>query len=87
MKLRKFALGILLATNAVAATAMEKFEQSNHMVSGIGYMNLSDEDEGLEISLGGIYGSLGYQIQTDDNLYMIPEVRLGAGIQDEVFVF
>lgn len=46
-------------------------------------MNLSDEDDGLDISLGGIVGSLGYKIKSGNNFYLIPEVRVGKGISDD----
>lgn len=59
------------------------FSSLANWVGGVSYINLSEEDDGLEISLGGISGSLGYKIDSDNNFYFMPEVRIGTGISDD----
>ena len=73
---------MLLASGSLTAMAAEN-EPSNNWVGGISYINLSDEDDGLAISLGGVVGSLGYKIKSGNNFYLIPEVRIGTGISDD----
>lgn len=81
--MKKIVLGMLLASSSLAAIAAES-EPSGNWVGGIGYINLSDEvEDGLDISVGGIVGSLGYKIKSGDNFYLIPEVRIGTGISDD----
>ena len=80
--MKKLVLGVFLASSSFAATAAESAPSTN-WVGGISYINLSDEDDGLDISLGGIVGSLGYKIKSGDNFYLIPEVRIGIGISDD----
>lgn len=80
--MEKLVLGMLLASGSLTAMAAEN-EPSNNWVGGISYINLSDEDDGLDISLGGVVGSLGYKIKSGNNFYLIPEVRIGTGISDD----
>ena len=39
--------------------------------------------EGISIDLGGIVGSLGYEIEVQDNFKLIPNMRIGTGISDD----
>ena len=80
--MKKLVLGMLLASPSFIVMAAES-EPSTNWVGGISYINLSDEDDGLDVSLGGIVGSLGYKIKSGDNFYLIPEVRIGTGISDD----
>jgi len=51
---------------------------------GGGYINLSDDSNDSDISLGGIYGSAAYIVKTEnENFTVIPELRLGTGISDD----
>ena len=72
---KKTALAILIAGTSFSSLA--------NWVSGVSYINLSDEEDGLDISLGGITGSLGYKINSENNFYFMPEVRIGTGISDD----
>ena len=56
---------------------------SAQWVAGGGYLNLSDDEDGVDVSLGGIYGSLGYLIEGEGNFNFLPEIRLGVGISDD----
>lgn len=56
---------------------------SAQWVAGGGYLNVSDDDGGVDVSLGGLYGSVGYVIESEGNFYFLPEVRLGVGISDD----
>ena len=72
---KKTLLAVLLAGSSFSSFA--------NWVGGVSYINLSDESDGLEISLGGIAGSLGYKIESQDNFSFMPEVRIGTGISDD----
>ncbi|MCW8833077.1 MAG: porin family protein [Colwellia sp.] len=72
---KKTVLAMLIAGSSFTSFA--------NWVGGVSYINLSDEDDGLEISLGGITGSLGYKIDSESNFYFMPEVRIGTGISDD----
>ena len=50
-------------------------------ISG-GYANYSEDDDGLDISLGGIYGSAGYLYKNGQVTFM-PEIRIGVGVSDD----
>lgn len=70
----KGVLGICLLTLAPLANA-------DWTASG-GYIDLRQEGEGLDISLGAIYASVGYEIKSD-SIVIVPELRLGRGITDD----
>lgn len=72
---KKTALAILIAGSSFSSFA--------NWVGGVSYFNLSDKDDGIEVSLSGISGSLGYKIDSDNNFYFMPEVRIGTGISDD----
>jgi opacity protein-like surface antigen len=52
-------------------------------VSGIGYTQLSEDDEGIDVSLGVFGGSIGYRFGSGDSLSVIPELRFGIGVSDD----
>ncbi len=56
---------------------------SAQWVAGGGYVNLSDDDDGIDVDVGAIYGSLGYLIEGEGNFSFLPEIRLGIGISDD----
>ncbi|GHB75348.1 hypothetical protein GCM10008107_26180 [Psychrosphaera saromensis] len=59
------------------------FSSSANWVAGVSYINLSDVSDGLDVSLDGITGSLGYKIDSNEKFYFMPEVRIGTGITDD----
>ncbi|MEO2266159.1 outer membrane beta-barrel protein [Pseudoalteromonas sp. YIC-656] len=69
----------------VAALALigTSFASQANWQAGVGYVNLSDSPSGYDISLDGVYGSLGYKFKSSDNFYWVPELRLGTGIGDD----
>lgn len=71
--------------NSLIALALLLFSlpASAQWVAGGGYINLSDDEDGVDVSLGGIYGSIGYVIEGEGEFYFLPEVRLGLGISDD----
>lgn len=79
-------LGMLLAVASSSLMAAE-VEPTNSWVAGVSYMNLSDETDGVDISVGGVVGSLGYQFKSGENFYLVPEVRLGTGVSSDSFLF
>lgn len=80
--MKKMVLGMLLASTSLTGMAAES-ASSNKWVGGVSYINLSDEVEGMDFSLGGIVGSIGYKIESGDNFHLIPEVRIGVGLSDD----
>lgn len=80
--MKKILLGMLLSSASLSAVATDNLAD-NHWVAGVGYTNLSDDEDGLDISLGAIVASLGYKIKSSDNFFITPEVRLGTGITDD----
>jgi hypothetical protein len=57
---------------------------SANWLVGAGYANLSTEDDGRELSLGTVYGSLAYEfIKADSQFSFVPELRIGTGISDD----
>ncbi|QOC22305.1 outer membrane beta-barrel protein [Wenzhouxiangella sp. AB-CW3] len=46
---------------------------------GIGYHHIDDSP----VSVGGLVGSAGYPIVVDENFSVIPELRVGFGINDD----
>jgi hypothetical protein len=72
---KKTALAILIAGTSFSSFA--------NWVGGVSYINVSDKEDGVEISLGGISGTLGYKIDSDNNFYFMPEVSIGTGISDD----
>ncbi len=66
----------LLSLSATAAA-------SNWVVGG-GYSALSDKIDGDSISLGMVYGSIGYQLELENkDIVITPELRLGVGAGDD----
>jgi opacity protein-like surface antigen len=49
---------------------------------GGGYANYSEDDGGLDISLGGVYGSAGY-VYENGQISFMPELRIGVGVADD----
>ncbi|MDJ0909279.1 MAG: outer membrane beta-barrel protein [Woeseiaceae bacterium] len=52
---------------------------SAQWVAGGGYAQFSDSD----INLGGIYGSIGYVVHEHEGLTIMPEFRLGIGVDPD----
>jgi len=72
---KKAILSAALLTVSMSASANWEF--------GIGYTNVSDDDGDIDISLGGIVASAGYQYQVNDGFQLVPEVRIGTGVSDD----
>jgi hypothetical protein len=57
---------------------------SANWLVGAGYANLSAEDDGDDLSLGAIYGSVAYEFpQADSQFSIMPELRVGTGVSDD----
>lgn len=51
---------------------------------GGGYANFSDDSDGVDISLGAVYGAIAYNfVQKDSHFSIIPELRIGTGMSDD----
>ena len=68
-----FAAGLLVASSIASA---------QWTVSG-GYANYGEDDAGIDVSLGAIYASAGYEY-TSGNITFMPELRLGVGVRDDI---
>lgn len=73
MRTRIFALLLMLA--AVPANAQ--------WVIGGGYYNVSDDEDGIDISMGALVASLGYRFPMEGNFSLTPELRVGIGAGDD----
>ncbi|MEM6514005.1 MAG: outer membrane beta-barrel protein [Pseudomonadota bacterium] len=76
MKRLMIGLGIFVLAAPVSA----------QWVAGGGYVNLSDESEFFDVSVGGIYASLGYLVESESGLTFLPEMRLGTGVADDTIL-
>ncbi|WDE05230.1 porin family protein [Thalassomonas viridans] len=57
---------------------------SAQWLAGGGYVNFSDDVDGIDLSLSAVYGSLAYKVESADSAWsFMPEIRLGSGISDD----
>lgn len=68
---------------AIALLSLLPFAANAEWVGGVGYVNLSDDDGGIDVSLGAIAASIGYRFDTEGDFSLIPEFRLGTGVGDD----
>ncbi len=58
---------------------------SANWVSGLSYHHITVEENGMKLGFPAISGSLGHKIpMQDDRISIIPEIRVGLGIGDDV---
>jgi len=73
---KKSAIALLALSVSLSASA--------NWSAGAGYMNLSSDTDGVDISLNGIYGSVAYDFQMgNENFSIVPELRIGTGLTDD----
>lgn len=72
---RKLFLVVVLAALSSVASA--------EWVAGVGYTNLSDDEDGIDVSVGAIAGSIGYRFPSASNWSIMPELRVGFGVNDD----
>lgn len=57
------------------------------IIAGFGYAGTEIDTQGLandDITLGVLYGSLGYEIKAQNDVFrFVPELRVGSGIEDD----
>ena len=74
----------LLLLLATAGTSL------GQIIAGFGYAGTEFDSQGLlndDISLGVLYGSLGYEINTqNEGFRFVPELRVGSGIEDDTIL-
>ena len=52
--------------------------------AGAGYKNLSLDGDGIDLSLGAIYGAVAYEfVEEGSKFSLVPELHLGTGISDD----
>lgn len=76
--MKKTLLACLLAVASTSASA--------NWNAGLSYINLSDDDGGMDISLGGLVSHASYDYAISDRFSLIPEFRFGGGITDDEMV-
>lgn len=89
--MKKICLGFILLACSISAHA-QPLKPMGELVFGVNYINLSsgfDNADGvdLDFNLSGIVGSVGYKIKGKDNIFIIPEVRLGTGIVKDTVTY
>jgi len=70
-------------TISLLAAALLSTSASADWVSEINYFTLGQDDSSIDVSVGGIGASLGYQFQVNDSFYITPELRVGMGVSDD----
>ncbi|XOV88908.1 MAG: outer membrane beta-barrel protein [Pseudomonadota bacterium] len=50
---------------------------------GVGYTNISDSADGIDISLNALTGTFGYAFAVSEIATIVPEIRVGFGIGDD----
>ena len=71
---------------ALFTTAASADEGDGGWVAGMGYTSFSESEDNVDISVGTIWGSLGYQIKATDKFYVTPEVKIGKGIGSDTII-
>lgn len=69
----------LAVTGLLVASSLASAQGWNF---GGGYSSYMEDDEGIDISLGALFGSVGYTYESG-NLTFMPELRLGVGVGDD----
>lgn len=80
--MKQLVLGALFASLSFPAIATDQ-QFSENWVAGLSYSNFSADTNTSDVNVGGLIASLGYKINTGNNLYAIPELRIGTGITDD----
>lgn len=65
-----------------ASLALITSASAQDFIVGVGYANVNIDD-GAEVDLGVVYGSIGYELRTSPSYSLIPEIRFGAGVTDD----
>tara|TARA_Y100000296_G_scaffold67947_1_gene80922 strand:+ start:1307 stop:1813 length:507 start_codon:yes stop_codon:yes gene_type:complete len=66
-----------------AALVSVSMSASANWVLGVGYSNLSDDEGDIDISLGAIVASAGYNYAVNETFTLVPELRYGIGVSDD----
>jgi opacity protein-like surface antigen len=72
----------LLKITAIAGLLSLSSLATAEWTVGSGYINLSEDDGVVDLSLGAIYASAGYEYSSGQMTFM-PELRLGVGVSDD----
>jgi predicted porin len=69
---------------ALVALSLPLTVSANNWSVGGGYLNFSNDSDGIDVSLGSLYGSVAYIYQTEHKKFsIVPELKLGTGISDD----
>ena len=69
----------LLALFAITLSA----SASANWVGGVSYSNLSQDEDGLDVSLNALVATIGYENAVNDNFIITPQFRYGFGVDDD----
>lgn len=77
---KMIAIASLVTLSALTSTAHANLNM------GLEYTSLSDDSDGIDITLGTVGASLGYLHHVDNsNLSIMPLLRVGLGVNDDSF--
>jgi opacity protein-like surface antigen len=71
----------------IAATLPLSASADDGLVSNIGHLTMSDDSDGIDISLGALFFSVGYEFDQGGGFSVIPTARLGFGINNDTVRF
>ncbi|MBM6551840.1 outer membrane beta-barrel protein [Marinomonas ostreistagni] len=77
--MKKLLLGAAVAAASTSALAAP----IDNLVGGFGYLHYNEEFSGQDVTLHGVFGSLGYKHRVTQQFSLVPEVRVGLGIGDD----
>lgn len=80
--MKKLVLGMLVVSSSFTTMAAES-NPSNTWYFGVDYLSFSFEGEGIDFEPTAASVSLGYKINGEGNWYIIPELRIGTGVNDD----
>lgn len=69
--------------SVMAAASLLSLSANANWVGGVSYINVSDDTDGVDISVGVVAGSLGYEFKQSDQFSIVPELKLGFGVGDD----
>ncbi len=81
--MKKIIAASLCVLASMSTQASEDKATETKWVFGTGYSVFSEDSDGMEISLGALFGSIGYQFKLSENVFFLPELRYGVGISDD----
>ena len=73
----------MLVVSSSFSTIAAESNPSNTWYFGVDYLSFSFDGEGIDFEPTAASVSLGYKINGEGNWYIIPELRIGTGVNDD----